>query len=94
MMRSTDCGRVLGVQGGEHEVAGLGRGERGGDRLEVAHLADEDDVGVLAQDVLEGVGEGVGVLPHLPLVDHGHLVLVEELDRVLDRHDVARLAWS
>ena len=44
--------RVLGVQRGEDEVAGLGRGERGRDRLEVAHLTDEDDVGVLAQDVL------------------------------------------
>ena len=46
--------RVLRVQRGEDEVPGLGRGDRGRDRLEVAHLADEDDVGVLAQDVLEG----------------------------------------
>ena len=44
--------RVLGVQRGEDEVAGLGRGERGRDGLEVAHLTDEDDVGVLAQHVL------------------------------------------
>src|SRR5581483_2173869 len=60
----------------------------GGDRLEVAHLADEDDVGILAQHVLEGGGEGVRVLADLPLVDHRPLVVVEELDRVLDRHDV------
>jgi hypothetical protein len=38
-------GRVEGVQRREHEVAGLGRGERRLDRLEVAHLAHEDDVG-------------------------------------------------
>ncbi len=41
-------GRVVGVQRGEHQVAGLGQGEGEGDRLEVAHLADQDDVGVLA----------------------------------------------
>jgi hypothetical protein len=81
-------GGVLGVQRGEDEVAGLGGGQGGGDRLQVPHLADQDDVGVLAQDMLEGAGERVRVLPDLPLVHHSPLVLVEELDRVLDRHDV------
>ena len=41
-------GRVLGVQGGEHQVAGLGRGQGDRDRLEIAQLADQDDVGILA----------------------------------------------
>jgi hypothetical protein len=41
----------------------LGRGQRDGDGLEVAHLADQDDVGVLAQHVLERAGERPGVLP-------------------------------
>ena len=41
--------RALRVQRAEDEVAGLGSGQRGRDRLEVAHLADEDHVGVLAQ---------------------------------------------
>ena len=44
--------RVLRVQRREHEVTGLRRGQRGRDRLEVTHLTDEDDVGVLAQHVL------------------------------------------
>src|SRR3954447_9374866 len=72
--------RVLRVQGGEDEVTGLSSGERHGDRLEVTHLTDEDDVGVLAQHVLQGVLEGPGVLPHLALVDQAGLVAVEELD--------------
>ena len=80
--------RVLGVQGREHEVAGLGRGDRGGDRLEVTHLADEDHVGVLTQDVLQGRREAVRVGPDLALVHDAALVLVQELDRVLDGHDV------
>ena len=54
--------RILGVQGGEDEVAGLGGGEGHRDRLEVAELADEDDVRVLAQHVLQRVVEAVGVV--------------------------------
>src|SRR4029077_17497799 len=33
-----------GVQRAEHQVAGLGGGERQADRLQVAHFADQDDV--------------------------------------------------
>ena len=39
------------------------------DGLQVAQLADQDDVGVLAQDVLERVGERLGVGADLALVD-------------------------
>jgi hypothetical protein len=81
-------GGVLGVEGGEDQVAGLGRGQGDRDRLQVAQLPDQDDVGVLAQDVLEGAGERLGVLADLALVDQAALVGVEELDRVLDGHDV------
>jgi hypothetical protein len=80
--------RVLGVERREDEVAGLRRGQGGPDRLHVAHLADEDHVGVLAQGGLEGHGEGLGVRAELALVDQAPLVRVEELDRVLDGHDV------
>ena len=78
----------LGVQGGEDEVAGLGRGQRGRDRLQVAHLADQDHVGVLAQGGLQPQGEVDRVGADLALVDDRALVRVEELDRVLDREDV------
>ena len=76
------------MQGREHEVPGLGRGQRGRHRLEVAHLADEDDVGVLPQHRLERPVERLGVGAHLALVDHALLVAVQELDRVFDGHDV------
>ena len=61
--------RALGVQRREDEVAGLGRRERGRDRLEVAHLADEDHVGVLAQRGPERLGERRRVEADLALVD-------------------------
>ena len=76
------AGGVVGVQGGQHQVAG----QRGLDRdlrgLEVADLADHDHVRVLAQDgaqALAKVSSDPGV--DLGLADAGQLVL----DRVLDR---------
>jgi hypothetical protein len=81
-------GCVLRVQSGEDEVAGLGRGNGGRDRLEVAHLAEEDHVRVLAKRTAQGVGEADGVGPDLALIDDASLVAVQELDRVLDGHDV------
>ncbi len=59
------------------------------DGLQVAHFADENDVGILAQRVLERVGEAVRVAPHLALVDDAALVAVDELDRIFDRDDVS-----
>ena len=40
---------VLSVQGGEDQVPGLGGCQSGLDGLEVAHLPDQDHVGVLPQ---------------------------------------------
>ena len=60
-------------------------------RLLVAHLADQDDVGVLAQDAAQRAARTSSVSDaDLALVDHRALVAVQELDRVLDRDDVAR----
>src|SRR5437763_1135996 len=42
-------------------MAGLRRGERRADRLEVAHLAEEDHVGVLTQRGAQRVAEAVRV---------------------------------
>ena len=79
------------MQRGEDQVTRLGGGDRRRDRLEVSHLTHQDDVGVLPQHVLEGRSEPVGVGTYLALVHDATLVLVEELDGVLDGHDV-RLA--
>ena len=76
------------VQRAEHEVAGLGGLDRDRDRLEVAHLADQHDVRILAQRRAQRVLERVGVRVDLALVDQAALVLVDELDRILDGDDV------
>ena len=81
-------GRADRVQRREHEVTGLGRGQRGLHGLDVADLTDEDDVGVLAEHALQRGVEVGGVGADLALVDDRALVGVQDLDRVLDRDDV------
>ena len=80
--------RRVGVQRRQHEVAG----ERclHGDlrRLEVADFADHHDVGILAQDGAQTAREGhLDLRVDLRLADAVDVVL----DRILDRHDVARV---
>ena len=67
------------------EVAGQRGLHRDASRLDVADLADEDRVGVLAQDRAQTVGErDARLLVRLDLVDRGE----EILDGILDRDDV------
>ena len=63
-------GGIVGVQGREDEVAGLGQGDGQLNGLEVAHLTDEQDVGVLPQGGAESPLEGGAVGADLPL-GHG-----------------------
>ena len=77
--------RGLRVQGGQHQVAGLGGGDRDRGRLEVAQLADQDDVGVLAQHVPQGVGKSAVSSPTSRWLTTLAAVRVQVLDRVLDR---------
>ena len=82
-------GRVHGVERRQDQVAGLGRLHRRPHGLGVPHLADQDHVGVLPQGGSERREEALGVAADLALVDRRDLVAEKDLDRVLDRHDVA-----
>ena len=77
-----------GVQRGENDVARFRRGDGRLDRLQVAHFAHHDDVGVLPQGAADRLGEAAHVDADFTLVDRAPLVRVIELDRVLDRDDV------
>src|SRR5690348_9742652 len=57
------------VQRAEHEVARLGRRHREADGLEVAHLADEDVIRVLAEGGAQCIRERKRVRAELALVD-------------------------
>jgi hypothetical protein len=79
-------GGAVGMQGREHEMArerGLHRDLR---RLKIAHFADHDDVGVLAQDRAQHMREGQADLRfHLDLVDAFELIF----DRIFDGEELA-----
>ncbi len=79
---------VIGVQGREDQMPGLGDGQGRRDGLQVAHLADLDDVGILAKRRPQRAGEIVRVGPDFALDDHRAVVTVHVLDRILDRDDV------
>ena len=87
--RSIVGGCTVRVQRAHDEHAHLGGRHRDAHRLEVAELADEDRVGVLAQGGVQGVREARAVNADLALAHEAQLALVHELDRVLDREDVA-----
>ena len=88
MMRLIDSAAELVCSVAKRQVTGLGDRQRRGDRLQVAHFADQDDVGVFTQRVLERGREALGVGADLALVDDAALVAVDELDRVFHRDDV------
>src|SRR5579875_488866 len=81
--------RIVGVQGRENQVTGLGRldGDLGG--LEIANLTDHDDVRILAQERAHRGGERQADLGiDIDLVDAGEI----DFRRVLGRGDIRVLA--
>ncbi len=80
---------IDGVEGADDEMPGLGGSDGGPDRFEVAQFADEDDVGVLPQDMPEGGGEAMGIDSDLALFDDAGGVLKNVFDRIFHRDDDA-----
>jgi hypothetical protein len=62
--------------------------ERETNGFQIAHLAHQDDVRVLAERRAEGARERQGVGPHLAVRDEAPLALVDELEGIFDRDDV------
>ena len=62
--------------------------ERDADRLEIAHFADRDHVGVLPQGGPQPAVKVLGVAADLPLAHEAFLVGVQILDGVFDRDHV------
>ena len=78
------------MNGAEDEMTRL-RGDHGEfNRGQIADLAHQDDVRVLAQGRAQRGRERIGVRHDLALVDEAHLAPVHHLDRIFERDDVAR----
>src|SRR5205807_9864215 len=80
-------------QRAEHQMTGLGGGERQADGLQVAHLADQDHIRILAQRRAQRLAEAERVAMHLALVDETALGVVHE-DRKSTRLNSSHLVIS
>src|SRR5229473_3579689 len=84
--------RVVGVEGGHHQVSGLGGGNRQRDGFEIPQLANHDHVRVFTQRRPERGAERNGLGQHLPLIDHRALGGVYVFNRIFhDDHVVGPL---
>ncbi len=84
-----DCGGRAGrLHRRDDEVTGLGGHHRETHRLPVAQIADDDDVGILAQGAAHGGREALRVTPDFALVHQRLPGRVKELDGVLERQNV------
>lgn len=66
---------------GEHEMAGFSSSEGGGNRFEIAHLTNDQHVGVLAEHVDERAVERAHIGQHFLLHHDSALVRVDKFDR-------------
>ena len=74
-------------------MTGFCGGDGGVDGFEVAHFADENDVGILAQGAAESFGEVRNVDANLALSDQRFFVLMIIFDGVFDGDDVGLVAF-
>ena len=74
----------------ENEQAGLGRSQGQRNGFQVAHFANEHDIGVLAQCRADCFRKRARISWHFALGDDALFVVMNELDRFFDRHDVSR----
>ena len=83
--------RVVGVQRRKDQMAGFRCREHRGHRLDIAHLADHDHVGILAHGVAQRLAKARRVGSDLALGNRRGLVDEQKLDRIFNGHDVQRL---
>ena len=77
-----------GVDRAEDEMPRLGGVDRRLERLDVAQLAHEDDVGILTDGMFHADLEVPHVDADLPLIDEALVLGEDELDRILERENV------
>ena len=64
----------------QNEVAGLGERECEGDRFGIAHFPYHHHIGILPENVTEGLGEGAEIIAELALAYDPLAVIEEEFD--------------
>ena len=82
---------IDGVQRAENEMAGFRGHECDFHGRAITHFADEDDLWCLAKRGTQAIWIIIEVVPEFALIEGGPTSRVDELDRVLQGHDVDRL---
>jgi len=80
--------RVRRMERGEDQPADIRCTHRGARAFRIAHFADDDDIGILAQDVTQSDRIAGGIEADLALFDDAFAILEQEFDRVFDGDDV------
>src|SRR5439155_12861242 len=76
--------RARCVQRAKNEVAGGSRFDSELDRFEIAHFADEDDVGILTKRAAKGGGKRFRMHADFAMIDQTTLALMNELDGIFN----------
>ncbi len=79
---------VVGVQGRNRQVAGVGECQRVLHGFAIANLADQNHIRGLTQGVFQCRAKAAGVDADLPLIDDGFLVPMDKFDRVFNGDDM------
>ena len=82
------CGCTDGMQRGKYKVTCLGCGYGCGNRIEVTHLSDEDNIRVFTKCGTKCISITICIHTNFTLVDDRFLVLMQVLDRVLQCNDM------
>ena len=77
------------MQRAEHQVAGFRRAHRQAYGLQIAQLADENNVRVFTQRRTQRIVKRQRMRADFTLIDQAFLGLMHELNRVFHREDVA-----
>ena len=80
---------VNSMQRGKNKVTCFGGGDSGLYGFKVAHLADEDNIGALAENVPQRFVEVLCIESNLALIDDSKIIRMQKLNRVFDGDYVA-----
>ena len=77
-------GRARSMQCAEDDMTGFRGSQSELNGFQVAHFADQNDIGIFTQRGAQRIGERMSVRPQLALVDQTFFGLVDELDGIFD----------
>ncbi len=79
---------IVGVQGGQYQVTGFGKGNRMLHRLTGPYLADQNYIRCLAKGIAQSNLKRLRIDANFPLGNNAAFMAVYELDRILNGNNM------